>query len=300
VTSSTKPFRPSGMYVASVTPFREDETLDLDRLGSHLQYLIDAGVDGIVVLGGSGEYVNLTADERRAVIACARQVIAKRIPLVVGALGPSTHEALDVARDAARAEADALLVLPPYYIRASTEGVVEHFARVAEAGGLPVIVYNNPPRTGWAIEMDLLERLASVPGVVGLKDCDRDVAQIAAKIASVGDRISILSGDDDLGFATLVSGGPGAIWATANLAPRLCVELARASLKGDLEKARPLAERLRQLVHVRRIPNHPGPMKEMMAMVGRPVGPARRPLVAMTEAQRTRVRAVLESLAPVV
>jgi 4-hydroxy-tetrahydrodipicolinate synthase len=283
-----------------VTPFREDESLDLDRLAGHLEEMIAAGVNGIVVLGGSGEYVSLSHDERSSVITCATHVVAKRVPLLVGALGPSTREALDVAAQARAGGADGLLVLPPYYIRASNDGVVEHFERVIDASSLPVIVYNNPPRTGWAIEMDLLERLAGVAGVVGLKDCDRDVAQIAAKIALVGDHISILSGDDDLGYATLMSGGPGAIWATPNLAPRLCAQLARACLDGDVRSALPLAERLRQLVHVRRIPNHPGPLKEMMALVGRPVGPARRPLVPMTEAQRTRVRSVLDSLAPVV
>ena len=292
-------FRPSGMYVASVTPFREDESVDLDRLATHLEYLIGAGADGIVVLGGSGEYVSLAPDERDSIIGCAAQIVAKRVPLVVGALGPSTREALEVAAQARRAGADAMLVLPPYYVRASTAGVVEHFARIIEASGLPVIVYNNPPRAGWAIDMDLLVRLANLPGVVAMKDCDRDVAQIAGKISDVGDRISVLSGDDDLGFVTILSGAPGAIWATPNLAPRLCAELFRLSARGNVEAARPLAERMRRLVHVRRIPNHPGPLKEMMGMVGRPVGPARRPLAAMTAAERDRVRAVVESLRPV-
>jgi 4-hydroxy-tetrahydrodipicolinate synthase len=292
-------FRPRGMYVASVTPFRDDESLDLDRLATHLEDLVAARVDGIVVLGGSGEYVSLSAAERESVIGCAVHIVGKRIPVVVGALGPSTREALDVAGQARRAGADAMLVLPPYYIRASAAGVVEHFARVVETSGLPVIVYNNPPRAGWAIEMELLDCLASVPGVVGLKDCDRDVALIAGKIARVGDRISILSGDDDLGFATLLSGAPGAIWATANLAPRLCRDLFDRSVAGDLEGARPLAERLRQLVHVRRIPNHPGPLKEMMAMVGRSVGPARRPLLPMTDAERAKVSEVIASLRPI-
>lgn len=287
------------MYVASVTPFRDDESLDLDRLATHLEDLLAARVDGIVVLGGSGEYVSLSSAERESVIGCAVRIVAKRIPLVVGALCPSTREALDVAAQARRAGADAMLVLPPYYIRPSSAGVIEHFARVAETSGLPVIVYNNPPRVGWAIDMELLECLAGLAGVVGMKDCDRDVALIAGKIARVGDRISILSGDDDLGFATLLSGAPGAIWATANLAPRLCRELFDRCAAGDLEGARPLAERLRRLVHARRIPNHPGPLKEMMAMVGRSVGPARRPLVPMTEVERVKAREVIDSLQPV-
>jgi 4-hydroxy-tetrahydrodipicolinate synthase len=291
--------RPEGTYVASITPFRDDEALDLDRLATHLEEMIAAGVDGIIMLGGSGEYVSVSPDERAAVISCAVSAVAGRIPVLVGALGPSTREACEVAAQARVGGADGMLVMPPYYIRASNDGVVDHFRRVADESGLPLIVYNNPHRAGWAIELDLLERLAAVDGVVGLKDCDRDVAQIAAKIARLGERISILSGDDDLGFATMLSGAPGAIWASANLAPRLCVEIYRACREGDVQRARPLAEKMRKLVHIRRIPNHPGPMKEMMAMVGRPVGPARRPLFPMTDAERARVKALLDSIGDV-
>ena len=288
-------YRPSGMNVASVTPFKEDESLDLERLASHLNELIDAGVDGIVVLGGSGEYVSLSPDERASVIGCAVQAVSKRVPLIVGALGPSTREACEVGEQARNSGADGMLVMPPYYIRASNEGVLHHFKRVAEVSGLPIIVYNNPPRAGWAIEASSCAARGDSRGRrrEGLRSrCRPD----RGEDERLGEGLSILSGDDDLGYVTLLSGAPGAIWASANLAPRLCAALYRACRDGDVKTAFPLAERLRQLVHIRRIPNHPGPMKEMMAMVGRSVGPARRPLFPMTSAERGRVKTLLDSM----
>jgi 4-hydroxy-tetrahydrodipicolinate synthase len=286
-------FRPHGVIAAAVTPFKEDESLDESRLAAHLDFLIRAGVDGVMPIGGSGEYVNLSADERRRVIDCAIAAVDGRVPVVVGALGPSTREALEVGFHAQASGADALLVLPPYYIRPSREGIVDHFARITAETGLPVIVYNNPPRAGIAIDLGTLHELADLPGVVGLKDCDRDVGAIEVKIEEVGEQIAILSGDDDLEFVTLLAGASGGIWATVNLAPRLCIELYRACASGELERARALQAVVRTLVNIRKLPNHPGPLKEMMKMAGLDVGPSRRPLVPMTNGQRTAVAEVV-------
>lgn len=288
-------YRPSGVIAAMVTPFKADESLDLDRLGSHLEFLLEAGIHGVMPIGGCGEYVSLSGEERSRVIALTVEMVNGRVPVTAGALAPSTREVLEIGCYAARAGADALLVLPPYYIKPSLAGIVDHFARVAAETGLPVIAYNNPPRTGWAMSVEALDEIAAVPGVVGLKECDRDVAMVNAKVNRVGDRIAILGGDDDLIFPVLLSGAQGAIMATPNLAPRLCIDLYRACVRGDIATALAVQNRLLPLVLVRRIPNHPGPLKEMMAMVGRPVGPARRPLFPMTDQERKAVAAVLEA-----
>ena len=291
--------RLSGVMAATITPFKEDESLDEERIGSHVELLLEGGIRGIVPIGGSGEYVNLSAEERRRVVRRTIEVVNGRVPVIVGTLAPSTREALDIGMFAARAGANALLVLPPYYIRPSLAGIVDHFARVAGETNLPVIVYNNPPRTNWAMDADALTEIAAVPGVIGVKDCDRDLASISVKIGRVGDQLAILGGDDDLVFSVLLAGGDGAIMATANLAPRLCVELYEACLRGDLATARYLQGRLLPLVHVRHGPNHPGPLRDLMAMVGRPIGPARRPLLGMTNAQRSKAEEVLERCGPV-
>jgi 4-hydroxy-tetrahydrodipicolinate synthase len=297
--TSTARYEPRGIVAAAVTPFHEDESLDEGRLESHLQFLVDSGVHGLMVIGGSGEYVNLTPAERQRVVTITMQTVGKRVPVIVGALAPSTREVLEIGLHAQREGATALLVLPPYYIKPSMDGVVLHFEKVARETGLNIIAYNNPGRTGWAMTVEQLRTITDVPGVVGLKECDRDVASISLKIAAVGERIAVLSGDDDLGFATLLSGSPGAIWASPNLTPRLCLDLYAACQAGDVPKALALHNRLVHIVSAWFIPNHPGPLKEAMALIGRSVGPARLPLARMTSAQRDALAETFRTYGPI-
>jgi 4-hydroxy-tetrahydrodipicolinate synthase len=252
-----------------------------------------------MVIGGSGEYVSLTPAERQRVVSVTMQTVGKTVPVIVGALAPSTREVLEIGMHAQREGATALLVLPPYYIKPSMDGVAVHFENVARTTGMNIVAYNNPGRTGWAMTVDQLRTIADIPGIVGLKECDRDVASISLKIAAVGERIAVLSGDDDLGFATLLSGSPGAIWASPNLTPRLCLDLYEACRRGDVNAALGLHNRLVQIVSAWFIPNHPGPLKEAMALVGRPVGPARQPLVGMTSAQRDALGETFRTYGPI-
>jgi 4-hydroxy-tetrahydrodipicolinate synthase len=291
-------FRPEGVFAVTVTPFHDDESLDLTRLQSHIEFLVASGVHGLVVAGGTGEYVSLSMDERKQVIACAIDVVDGRIPVVAGALSPGTRDVIEIGEYAAGKGAAGLLVLPPYYVRPSLEGIVAHYKAIAAGTGLSLIAYNNPGRIGWQMDVLAIEAIAGVPGVVGLKDSDRDVASILTKIRRVGGHISILSGDDDLGFATLLSGAVGGLWAAPNVAPRLCVEMYCACRDGDVDRARSLHNRLHQLVDAYFVVNHPGPLKEIMAMSGRPVGPARSPLQPMTLAQRKVVEHVLRDCGP--
>lgn len=293
-------YRPEGLIAASITPFADDDSVDEGRLRTHLDYLLAAGMDGVLVIGGSGEYVNLAPEERERVIALSVDHVAGRVPVIVGALGPSTREAIEIGCIAARAGAAAVLAPPPYYIKPTLDGTVTHYQDLVSATGLPVIAYNNPGRTRVSLGLTELEAIAKVEGVVGLKESDRDVSSIAMKIIHLGSRLAILGGDDDLGFATLLSGAPGAIWSTPNLAPRLCRDLFDACRRWDLRTALRSYERLMKLIWVRRsIPNHPGPLKECMAMVGRPAGRARAPLSPMTSAERALVSKALRDCEPV-
>src|SRR5205814_698263 len=163
------------------------------------------------------------------------------------------------------------------------------------ATGMDVIAYNIPGRTGTNLLIEHLREIADIPGVVALKECERDVAAISLKIAALEDRLPILSGDDDLGFATLLSGSRGAIWASANLCPKLCVDLYDSCVAGDVAEALELHNRLNAIFTTWMLPNHPGPLKQAMGLVGRPVGPARSPLQPMTEAQLANLKAALEA-----
>jgi 4-hydroxy-tetrahydrodipicolinate synthase len=292
-------FPPDGVIAACVTPFHEDEALDLDGLGSHIDFMLERGIKGVMVAGGCGEYANLTPEERRQVVTQSVKVVDGRAVVVAGALGPSTREVVELGQHAAREGVDALLVLPPYYIKPSFDGVMKHFETVVRETGLDVIVYNNPGRTGWMLGLEHLRELAGLRGIVALKECERDMASISGKITGLNGRMAVLSGDDDLGFATILHGGTSAIWASPNIAPRLAVDLYEACAARDVGRALPLHNRLLALFTAFMLPNHPGPLKQAMAMAGRPVGPARTPLAPMSDAQVANLRAALEANGPI-
>ena len=292
-------FRPRGVYAACITAFRDDESLYLDRLGRHIDWMLDAGVNGVMVIGGCGEYANLTPEERNTLVTAAVEIVGGRVPVVVGALAPSTREVLEIGVHAASAGADALLVLPPYYIKPSFDGVLQHFEAAAKETNLDLIVYNNPGRTGWPLSADHLVQLADIPGVVAVKECDRDMAVIQTKMAKLGSRTAMLSGDDDLGFYTILAGADGAIWASVNLCPKLCVDLYNACVAQDIPTALAIHRRILEVFNAWMLPNHPGPLKQAMAQVGRSVGPARRPLALMSEAELGRLTAALDANGPI-
>lgn len=289
-------FTPAGIYTAILTPFTAADEFDEQALRRLIDFQIAEGAAGLLVIGGSGEFVSLTPSERARIVEVAIDQTARRVPVIVGALAPGTREVQETARHAAQAGADAVLVLPPYYIKASPDGVYGHFARVADAAPLPIVAYNNTSRTGMTLDVALLERLAAIQSVVALKECERDLAVVSAKIKAVGDRIAILSGDDDLGFPTFLLGSPGGIFTTANLVPAFHRQLFAAAAKGAIDAARRAHYALLPLVEALYTANHPGPLKDAMALIGHPVGTARAPLQRASAENLKRAEAALKRL----
>src|SRR6266567_3385685 len=295
-------YTPKGIYTAIVTPFDARDEFDELAFRKLIDFQLASGAAGLLVIGGSGEFVSLTPSERQRVIDVAIDQTVHRIPIVVGALAPGTREVQETARYAARAGADAVLVLPSYYIKASADGVYEHFARVADSVAIPIVAYNNTSRTGITLDISILERLARIPSIVALKECERDLAIVAAKISAIGERIAILSGDDDLGFPTFLLGSPGGIFMTANLVPAFHRKLFAAATKSnlthsDLTIARKAHYALLPLVEALYTADHPGPLKDAMALIGHPVGPARAPLQRASAENLKRAGAALQKLA---
>jgi len=295
-------FTPTGIYTAIVTPFDEADAFDEPAFRRLIDFQVEQGAAGLLVIGGSGEFVGLTPSERARVIDVAIDQIAHRIPVIVGALAPGTREVQETVRYAAKAGADAVLVLPSYYIKASPEGIFEHSARVADTATIPIVAYNNAGRTGITLDISMLERLAAIPSIVALKECERDLAVISAKISAIGDRIAILSGDDDLGFPTFLLGSPGGIFMTANLVPAFHRKLFAAATKSDLTHsdlaiARTAHYALLPLVEALYTADHPGPLKDAMALIGHRVGPARAPLQRASAENLKRAEAALQKLA---
>ena len=271
-------FSPKGVYTAIVTPLTAADEFDEKVFRRLVDFQVAGGAAGLLVVGGSGEFVSLTASERQRVIEVAVDQTAGRIPIIAGALAPGTREVQETVRHAEKAGADAVLVLPSYYIKASAAGVHEHFQRVAGATSLPIVAYNNAGRTGITLDIPILEKLAGIPSIVALKECERDLAIVAAKIAAIGERIAVLSGDDDLGFPTFLLGSPGGIFMSANLIPAFHRQLFEASVSGQIAAARKAHFALLPLIEALYTANHPGPLKDAMALIGQPVGPARAPL----------------------
>lgn len=272
-------FRPHGMMTALVTPFRSDGSLNLDEMPHIIEYQVDAGVAGIVVTAGSGEYVTLRSDERVEVVRQAAAILQGRVPLIAGVLAPDTGSAIDAAQAAQDAGADALLLLTPFYLTPSIGGIVAHFQKVAEAVTIPIILYNIPARTNINLDVPTLVQLADLPGVVGIKECDRDMGRVAVKIMHLGSRLSFLSGDDDLCIPLWSIGGSGAIMSSTNMTAPWAVECFAASQAGDWDTARELFySRLLPFMMLYRGADHPGQLKQALGLAGFQVGSGRPPL----------------------
>ncbi len=234
----------SGLLVPLITPFDAGGELALDALESHAHAVLDAGADGVVALGTTGEPATLSAGERSLVVeVCARVCDERRAALVVGAGGNSTAATIEALQGIGRGVTAALTVVP-YYTRPSEAGVVAHFRAVAAASPVPIIVYNIPYRTGRPLRAETLRELAEIPGVVGFKHAVGGIDDATVSFLASGPSVSVLAGDDLFASAMLALGAPGGILATANVAPRTCARLVAAWRAGDVATGRAVGNRL--------------------------------------------------------
>lgn len=290
-------FKPQGVMTALVTPFHPDGSINYEGMPRLIEYQVESGIAGIVVTAGSGEYVTLRPDERAEVIRHASEILHGRIPLVAGILAPDTGSAVEAALAAQDAGANALLLLTPYYLSPSTEGVVSHFRMVTEAVDLPVILYNIPARTNINLDVSTLVQLAELTRVVGIKECDRDMGRVALKISEVGSRLTFLSGDDDLCIPFWSIGGMGAIMSSTNLTAPWAVECFAAARDGDWDTARQVFyTRLLPFIMLYRGPDHPGQLKQTLGLAGFQVGTGRPPLQPVDTDRLAHLRQGLRDL----
>lgn len=286
----------TGVITAMVTPFDAEGRLNLTALRALIAAQARAGVDGVLVCGGSGEYANLSPEERVKVAGAAMEAAAGAIRVVVGVLEPSTGGACEAVRAVERLAPDAFMVLTPYYLNPSADGILAHFRAVAQNTSRPIILYNNPSRTGINLSPELLAELGEIENVVGIKECDRDVGNVTRKIDLAGNAITFLAGDDDLTFPLLAIGARGGVMASALLAPTWAVGLLRAFEARDLERCRLLHSRITRLLALFYRSNHPGPLKQALNHLGWEVGLARPPLAALRHAELSRMHQMLDEL----
>src|SRR5512143_1577309 len=284
----------AGSLVAIVTPMLPGGALDLPALARLIDFQIENGTAGIVVVGTTGESPTVDVDEHCKLIEAAIRHAAGRIPIIAGAGGNSTAEAIALTRFAKGAGAYASLSVVPYYNKPTQEGLYRHFRAIAEAVDLPLLLYNVPSRTVADLANDTVLRLAEVPGIVGLKDATSDlVRHVELRRRLAGREFGLYSGNDDTALPYMLLGGDGVISVTANVAPRAMSEMCAAALAGDVAAARERNARLMGL-HARLfVESNPTPVKWALAEMGLINNELRLPLTPLSPQYHDAVRAAL-------
>ena len=285
-----------GSYVALVTPFHEDGSVNFEKLRELAAWHVEQGTDGIVALGTTGESSTMSHEEDDEVARCVIETVNGRIPVIVGAGSNSTQTQLEKSRRYHDMGADGLLLITPYYNKANDEGMYRHFATVADAVDTPVILYNVPGRTGCAISPACCARLAKHPNIAGIKEASGNISYTAKIARLVGEDFCLFSGNDDMIVPILSLGGCGVISVWANICPKQCHELVARWQAGDAAGARALQLEYLSLINALFCEVNPIPVKEAMNQLGMGVGGYRLPLCEISEAGRARVRRALEVL----
>jgi 4-hydroxy-tetrahydrodipicolinate synthase len=284
-----------GILTALVTPFREG-TLDEAALRGLVERQVEAGVDGVVPCGSTGEAATLSHAEHCRVVEVTVEAARGRLKVVAGTGSNSTRESIDLTRHAKEAGADGALLISPYYNKPTQEGIVAHFAAVARETDFPLIVYNIPGRTASNILPATMARLADIDRVVAAKEACGDIAQISALVAACPTEFTVLSGDDALILPVIAVGGRGVISTSSNVAPEEVAALVRAALDGELPRARALHQRLLPLFDALFCETNPIPVKAAVAMLGMAGDEIRLPLTPLGDANRERLQVVLKEL----
>ena len=284
-----------GAGIALITPFTPEGEINYPKLKELVEEQIAAGTDCIVACGTTAESATMTHEEHIEVIRFICETVNKRIPVIAGTGSNCTHTAVYLSQEAEKAGADGLLVVSPYYNKATQTGLIKHFTTVAEAVSLPIILYNIPGRTGVNIEPETIAYLCkNVKNIVGVKEASGNLSKIALMMHLAGDCIDMYSGNDDQIVPLMALGAKGVISVLSHVAPKQTHDICAAYLAGDVKKAAkmqldaiPLVEELFREVN-------PIPVKAAMNMMGKEVGPLRLPLTEMEPENQARLRKAME------
>lgn len=282
-----------GSFVAIVSPFRDGQ-LDEAAFRQLLEFHLDNGTHGIVPCGTTGESPTLSHTEYERVIEITVEMVHGRLPVIAGTGFNSTDKTIEATRFAKQAGAEAALIVTPYYNRPTPEGIYQHFAAVAKAVDIPIVVYNIPGRTGTNILPETMARLASIDTVVAVKESTGSLQQVQEMIKLCGDKLAVLSGDDWATLPLLAVGGKGVISVTANIAPRQVATVINEWEKGNIAGARELHYQLWPLHSTLFIETSPTPVKTALGMMGKINPEVRLPLAAMLPHNRTKLEMALK------
>lgn len=275
----------TGAAVAIVTPFNEDTTVNYEKLDKLIEYQIENGTDAIVICGTTGEASTLSHEEHIDVIKHCVKTVNKRVPVIAGTGSNSTDTAIYLSKEAEAAGADALLLVTPYYNKATQGGLYVHFKDTADAVNIPCILYNVPSRTGCNILPETAVKLAhDVKNIVAIKEATGNISQIAKLIQLADGCIDVYSGNDDQIVPIMSLGGLGVISVLSNVAPKQTHDMCQACLDGDFKKAAKMQLEALPLIDSLFSEVNPIPVKKALNLMGFEAGPLRKPLTEMEEA----------------
>jgi 4-hydroxy-tetrahydrodipicolinate synthase len=283
-----------GLYTAIVTPFKNDLSLNKQKLKELIAFQAAGGVDGIVPGGTTGENPTFSEKEFREIFEiCTEFADFHNIKVVAGCGSNDTLKAVSLCKMASQVGADSALVITPYYNKPNQEGLYRHFSEVAEKSPIPIVMYNVPSRTGVNLLPDTVERLAIHDNIIALKEASGSMSQVQKIIFAVEDKISILSGEDDLIYSMMALGGKGGISVTSNIIPKQMSMLVHAMLNGDFEKGLQLAKYTNELCQTMFIDTNPIPVKKAMELLGLETGPTRLPLTELSDSNIKHLTKIL-------
>lgn len=291
-------FRPGGIIPAVITPLTPEGKLNENALRKLLGYLIKEGVHGLFVSGTTGEFYGLTPEEKKEIFIIAVDEAKGRVPVYAGTNGITTRETILLTHMAEACNVDAVSVLTPMFLTPDQEQLFNHYRTIAENTGLPVVLYNNPPKTGVSLNPLTVSRLAAIPNIAGIKDSSGDMTITAEYIRLTKERndFSVLMGRDTLIYGALCYGAAGSIAACANVAPRLCVEIYDKYMAGDLKGSLDAQFALAPLRIAFSLGTFPAVIKESLSLLGIDAGPCMEPAGPLKDEERLKLKKVLKEM----
>lgn len=292
---SAKPFKPFGIIPAVITPITAEGKFNEKAMRKLVNYLIEGGSHGLFVVGTTGEFYGLDPDEKREIFQVVMDETKGRVPVYGGTNGITTRESIALTRIAEECKLDAVSVLTPMFISPNQDELIKHYQAIAASTSLPVLLYNNPPKTGVNLTAATVAKLAETPNIVSIKDSSGDLTLTAEYIRLTRDRddFNVLVGRDTLIYGALCYGAAGSIASCGNVAPRLCADIYDKFIAGDLKGSLEAQFTLAPLRIAFTIGTFPAVIKESLEMLGIEAGPCMEPVGPMTAAEREKLRAVL-------
>ncbi|WXG44564.1 MAG: 4-hydroxy-tetrahydrodipicolinate synthase [Promethearchaeati archaeon SRVP18_Atabeyarchaeia-1] len=286
-----------GCVTPVVTPFDSEEEVDEESLKEIVDYLVDGGASGLFAAGTAGAFYLMTPEERKRVTSIVVEKSNGRVPVYAGTGGITVRENLDIAKHAKDVGADAAVILTPYYVKVEDEELFQYFTTFANAVDMEVILYNNPSRAGNNISPALLERIVNEnSNVIALKDSSGDLAQYGEYVMRMKDKISLVSGKDELMLASLAMGGNGVVSAVSNIVPELVSQIFASFERGDIRKAQEIQSKCSTLKKSFGGAAYPAPILAALDLLGMRAGRPRSPVLPLKNEQKENIRQALKSI----